>query len=172
MRMPMNSARCKTHTAAVLLCWLTVCLLSACDTHTTFRSSVPSYPVYLKINTALGMYVNFVPENIYTYLIADADGYHFNGQTMPRTELDRFGYAGVVVYIDGFGQYNAFDMACPHCLKQKAPVEIDGMFAVCPTCGEEYDLSSGYATPQKAISTEALRKYSLLVSDGVIVIRN
>ena len=144
----------------------------ACDTHTTYRSSVPSYPVNIRINTYEGTYVHFVPENSYTYMIVDKDGYHFNGQTMPRKETDRFGYAGVVVYIDGFGTYNAYDMACPHCVKQDEPVEVDGMLATCPLCGEEYDLGSGYATPQKGISNEALRRYDLIVSNGVITIRN
>ena len=144
----------------------------ACDTHTTYRSSVPSYPVNIRINTYEGTYVHFVPENTYTYLIVDEKGYHFNGQTMPRKETDRFGYAGVVVYIDGFGTYSAYDMACPHCVKQDEPVEVDGMLATCPLCGEEYDLGTGYATPQNGISDEALRRYSLIVSNGVITIRN
>lgn len=144
----------------------------ACDTHTTYRSSVPSYPVNIRINTYEGTYVHFVPENTYTYLIVDEKGYHFNGQTMPRKEIDRFGYAGVVVYIDGFGSYRAYDMACPHCVKQDTPVEIDGKLATCPICGEEYDLGTGYATPQKGISDEVLRRYSLIVSNGVITIRN
>lgn len=146
--------------------------ITACDTHTTYRSSVPSYPVNIRINTYEGTYVHFVPENSYTYMIVDKDGYHFNGQTMPRKETDRFGYAGVVVYIDGNGNYSAYDMACPHCVKQDTPVEIDGMLATCPLCGEEYDLGTGYATPQKGISDEALRRYSLIVSNGVITIRN
>ena len=144
----------------------------ACDTHTTYRSSVPSYPVNIRINTYEGTYVHFVPENTYTYLIVDEKGYHFNGQTMPRKETDRFGYAGVVVYSDGFGTYSAYDMACPHCVKQDEPVEVDGMLATCPLCGEEYDLGTGYATPQKGISNEALRRYDLIVSNGVITIRN
>ena len=144
--------------------------LCACDTHTTYRSSVPSYPVNIRINTYEGTYVHFV--HIYTYLIVDEKGYHFNGQTMPRKETDRFGYAGVVVYIDGNGNYSAYDMACPNCVSQKDPVEVDGMLAICPLCGEEYDLGSGYATPQKGISNEALRRYSLIVSNRVITIRN
>ena len=144
----------------------------ACDTHTTYRSSVPSYPVNIRINTYEGTYVHFKPEYPYTYMIVDKDGYHFNGQTMPRKETDRFGYAGVVVYIDGFGSYRSYDMACPHCVKQDEPVEVDGMLATCPLCGEEYDLGTGYATPQKGISDEALRRYSLIVSNGVITIRN
>ena len=144
----------------------------ACDTHTTYRSSVPSYPVNIRINTYEGTYVHFKPEYPYTYMIVDKDGYHFNGQTMPRKETDRFGYAGVVVYIDGFGTYGAYDMPCPHCVKQDEPVEVDGMLATCPLCGEEYDLGTGYATPQKGISNEALRRYDLIVSNGVITIRN
>ena len=151
----------------ILLFFLT---LTACDTHTTYRSSVPSYPVNIRINTYEGTYVHFV--HIYTYLIVDEKGYHFNGQTMPRKETDRFGYAGVVVYIDGSGTYSAYDMACPHCVKQDTPVEIDGMLAICALCGEEYDLGTGYATPQKGISNEALRRYDLIVSNGVITIRN
>ena len=147
----------------------------ACDTHTTYRSSVPSYPVNIRINTYEGTYVHFKPEYPYTYMIVDKDGYHFNGQTMPRKETDRFGYAGVVVYIDGSGTYSAYsayDMACPHCVKQDTPVEIDGILAICPLCGEEYNLGTGYATPQKGISNEALRRYDLIVSNGVITIHN
>ena len=144
----------------------------ACDTHTTYRSSVPSYPVNIRINTYEGTYVHFVPENTTLYMIVDKDGYHFNGQTMPRKETDRFGYAGVVVYIDGNGNYSAYDMACPNCVSQKDPVKVDGMYAVCPLCGEEYNLYIGYATPQKGISNEALRRYSLIVSNRVITIRN
>lgn len=144
----------------------------ACDTHTTYRSSVPSYPVNIRINTYEGTYVHFVPENTTLYMIVDKDGYHFNGQTMPRKETDRFGYAGVVVYIDIFGSYSAYDMACPHCVSQKDPVKVDGMLAICPVCGEVYDLGCGYATPQNGISNEALRRYNLIVSNGVITIRN
>ena len=153
----------------ILLFFLT---LTACDTHTTYRSSVPSYPVNIRINTNEGVYVHFVPENIYTFLTVDEKGCHFNGQIDPRLVTDRFGYAGVVVYIDSFGSYSAYDMACPHCVKQDEPVEVDGMLATCPLCGEEYDLGTGYATPQKGISDEALRRYDLIVSNGVITIRN
>ena len=154
----------------VLITLIILLACCACDTHTTYRSSVPSYPVNIRINTYEGTYVHFV--HIYTYLIVDEKGYHFNGQTMPRKETDRFGYAGVVVYIDGSGTYSAYDMACPHCVKQDEPVEVDVMLATCPLCGEEYDLGTGYATPQKGISNEALRRYDLIVSNGVITIRN
>ena len=151
----------------ILLFFLT---LTACDTHTTYRSSVPSCRVNIRIS--LYQYVDFVPGNSCAYMIVDEKGYHYNGQTMPRTETDRFGYAGVVVYIDGFGNYGAYDMACPNCVRQDKPVEINGMYAVCPLCGEEYNLYIGYATPQKGISNEALRRYNLKVPNGVITISN
>ena len=61
-----------------------------------------------------------------------------------------------------------FGGQCP----AQEPVEVDGMFATCPICGEAYDLGSGYATPKKGISNEALRRYDLIVSNGVITIRN
>ena len=105
-------------------------------------------------------------------MTVDEEGCHFNGQIDRRLVTDRFGYAGVVVYIDGNGNYSAYDMACPNCVSQKDPVKVDGMLAICPLCGEEYDLGSGYATPQKGISNEALRRYSLIVSNRVITIRN
>lgn len=141
-----------------IYCLVCVVLLSSCE-DTVFRSSVPSRPVQLTINTAAGIYVHFVRENIGACVVVDPDGYHFKGQTLPLTGTDYFGYAGVVIYVDNYQQYSAFDLCCPHCVKQFKPCEIDGCFAICPVCGEQYDLSFGYATPMKGISNEALRKY-------------
>lgn len=137
--------------------------LAGCE-GTTFRSSVPNRPVQLSINTAAGMYVHFVRENIGAYVVVDPTGYHFNGQTLPLTGTDYYGYAGVVICVDNNQEYSAFDLCCPHCIKQTKPCEIDGIFAVCPVCGEVYDLSFGYGTPMKGISKEALRKYMTLYS--------
>lgn len=155
----------------VILCVLLLFSTAACE-DTVWRSAVPSYPVQLTINTQQGIYVHFVPSNINACCIIDRDGYHFNGQTLPLTMLDYYGYAGVIVYIDGNGQYSAFDMACPKCLSRQHPVEQDGMFATCPLCGEQYDLSYGYATPSQGISREPLRKYTTLYSNGILTIRN
>lgn len=133
-------------------------LLTACE-NTTFRSSVPSRPVQLTIDTRAGIYVHFVRENIGACLVVDKDGFHFNKQTLPLTSTDYYGYAGVVVYVDNNNQYSAFDLCCPHCISKNNPCEIDGCFAVCPICGEQYDLSFGYGLPVQGISHEALRKY-------------
>ncbi len=133
-------------------------LLTACK-DTTFKSSVPTRPVQLTINTSAGMYVHFVRENIGAYVIVDPAGYHFNGQTLPLTGTDYYGFAGVVIYVDNDQHYSAFDLCCPKCINQVQHCTIDGYYAVCPICGEHYDLSFGYGTPSKGISKEALRKY-------------
>ena len=91
---------------------------------------------------------------------------------MPRQAMgDMFGYAGVVVYISGNSEYLAYDLCCPKCLRQDKPVEIDGLFATCPVCGEQYNLDV-YGTPSQGISHEALRRYSTLYSGEILTVRN
>lgn len=138
---------------------LALFFLTSCE-DTTFRSAVPSRPVQLTINTAAGMYVHFVRENIGACVVVDPDGYHFNGQTLPLTPTDYYGFSGVVIYVTNDQNYAAFDLCCPHCIKQFEHCQIDGCYAVCPICGEQYDLSFGYGTPSKGISKEALRRYT------------
>ncbi len=150
-----------------------LCLLLCGCGDTTYRSSVPSYPVSIRIDTRSGIFVHFVPSNSYTYTIVDADGYHFNGQTQPRQAMnDAYGYAGVVIFIDGNQQYTSYDLCCPVCLKRDKPVEIDGLKAICPTCGEEYDLSGGVGVPTKGISSESLRRYTTIYSGDIITVYN
>lgn len=137
-----------------------VALLSVGCKNTTFRSSVPSYPIHLEINTNVGMYVHFVPTSVMTYLIADEKGIHLNGVTQPLTVDQAYGFAGTVVYIDGFSPYSAYDLCCPHCLKRDMPCTINGMFAICPVCGEEYDIYSGNGVPTHGIGNEPLKRYT------------
>lgn len=141
-------------------------LLTGCKGNTTFRSSVPSYPIHLEINTNVGMFVNFVPENVTMYLTADETGIHLNGTTQPLTVTDAYGYAGTVVYIDGFHPYGAYDLCCPHCLKRDKPCIVNGIFAVCPECGEEYDIYSGNGVPTRGIAKEALKQYQATYNAG------
>lgn len=156
---------------AIYILSLLLFLFTACE-DTTFRSSVPYYPVSLKIDTNQDIYVNFKPACITSYVVADKDGYHFNGITRMYSGMGfAYGYAGVVIYITLGSEYMAYDLCCPHCLLQHKPVDVDGMFATCPTCGEEYNLDV-YGTPTKGISREALRRYSTLYSNGVLTIRN
>ena len=145
--------------------------LSSCE-NTTWKSSVPTYPVQVNIDTKLGEFVHFQPTATGAYVIANRDGYFMNGKyVLPFPVTDAYGYGGVVVYVDIF-DYSAYDLACPYCASRGTcrPCNIDGAFAVCPECGEQYDLMSGTAAPQKGLSREPLRKYSIINSDGKLTV--
>ncbi|MCQ2310763.1 MAG: hypothetical protein MJZ64_03325 [Paludibacteraceae bacterium] len=126
------------------------------------RSSVPDYPVNIEID--LLTYPHFIPDNGFKVFLP------------PFTQsfkIDEYiGYAGVVVWVNTVNQYRAADLCCPHCLLKDKPVKVDGGFyAVCPTCGEEYDLSVA-AFPTKGIANEPLRPYDVEPRYQKILIRN
>lgn len=147
-----------------------IMMLVSCE-NTTFQSSVPRYPVRVVIDTKLGAFVHFQPTAINTYVIVNKDGYFMNGQKiLPLGATDMYGYAGVVVYINSLCGYDAYDLCCPNCVSYRQACEIDGLFAVCPRCGEHYDLASGTAVPQKGIADEYMRRLTLMVSDGKITV--
>lgn len=147
---------------------LLIALLALCAgcKRTNWRSSVPDAPIHLEINTGIGMYVNFVPSNTTQYLIANESGIHFNGQRMPLSVTEAYGYAGTVVYINMFSQYMAYDLCCPHCLDRDKPCTVSGMYAICPTCGEEYDINTGNGAPLRGIADEPLKQYMTTYDQG------
>lgn len=141
-------------------------MLVGCE-NTTWQSSVPTYPVRATIDTR-AVFIDFTPENTNAYITIDKEGYYENGRfVLPVTVNDAWGYGGLLVYVSMNG-YVAFDLACPNCAAhgKKRPCDMDGIFAVCPECGEQYEVASGYAVPQKGICREALRQYNIVYSDG------
>lgn len=144
---------------------ITTILLTGCK-DTNWKSSVPDFPVHIEINTRAGMFVNFVPDNVTTYLIVDDAGYHLNGINQPLLVTDAWGYAGTVIYIDGVHPYGAYDLCCPHCLKRDKPCQVDGMYAICPECGEQYDIYLGNGVPSRDISKEPLKAYQATYHEG------
>lgn len=146
-------------------------LLCACE-GTSFRSSVPIYPVRVSIDTKIGEFVHFQPTAMGSYIEVNRDGYFLNGKyVLPFPVTDACGYGGVLVYVDLFG-YSAYDLACPYCASRglKQPCEINGAYAVCPNCGEEYDLASGTAAPQKGLINETLLRLNIINSDGKLTV--
>lgn len=139
--------------------FLILCFLLGCKGRQ--ECDVPSYPVVFDMNI-FSQYPHFVPGN----------GFQTMTFTQKRYERDLIGYAGLLVWVDMEGKYNACDLCCPHCLDRNKPVYTDGIYAVCPECGEEYDLSYGLAVPQHGISRQALRRFSTSYRNGVLVIRN
>lgn len=158
-----------------------LCLLSllACGCERQ-RSDVPSYPVQFEMDLQQYPYVTrFVAGGGFqtvaiTRTANDLLQLQFPNDTltMVRREGDYVGYAGLLVWSDIESKFHAADLCCPHCLNQAAPVQIDGAFAICPTCGETFDLMSGYALPTKGITKQTLRRFDIYYQNWKIIIRN
>ncbi len=147
-------------------------VLTGCDINSS--SSVPYAPVQISINTKDAFFVHFIPENIGNYMIVNRDGYWLNGKNhLPRTLDVYYGYSGVVIVVDCYNHYTAYDLCCPHCHQQHtAVVVVDGSSAYCPYCDEEYNLAFGLGTPIHNISKEALRRYNTFYSGDRLTVRN
>lgn len=145
-------------------------LLASCE-GTTFKSSVPVYPVRVKINMDLGEFVHFRNQAQGDYIEVHPDGFTYNGKWIYPLGDNMYGYGGVLVYVSVNG-YDAYDMACPYCAGHgmRNSCTIDGMYAVCPHCGEQYDLASGTAMPQKSISKETLKRLQIISSSNTLTI--
>ena len=154
-----------------VLCPLSFVLsLTSCE-GTTFRSSVPMYPVRVEINLKTD-FTDLTPENFGTYITVNEEGYKKNGTFVKLPSvMDAWGYGGVVVYISLNG-YDAYDLACPNCALhgKQTSCAIDGFYAVCPDCGEKYDLASGTAAPQKGLVRETLRRLRIMPSGDKLTI--
>lgn len=131
-----------------------------CSCYNNANSNVPSYPVHLDLNITM-QYPHFIVEN----------GFQTMTVVKKRYDTDYIGFGGVLVWINMESKYCAADMACPNCLQPQRPVEVDGLFAICPICHEAFDLST-YAFPTKGIADQPLRYYQTSYSNGVLHIRN
>ena len=93
----------------------------------------------------------------------------YKTMTITRTKFEReyIGYAGLLIWIGMDGHYHAADLCCPNCLKKTKPVEVDGHYAICPTCEEAFDLSFGFAQPTKGLTQYPLKKYQAIPNNNV-----
>jgi len=151
-------------------CLMAALLLCSCK-DTTFKSSVPVYPVRVKINMDLGEFVHFRNQVQGDYIEVHKDGFSYNGKWVYPLGDAMYGYGGVLVYV-GINGYDAYDLACPYCAGrgQCQTCTIDGIYAVCPHCGEQYDLASGTAMPQKSISKETLKRLKIVSSSNILTV--
>ena len=124
-----------------------IILLSACE-NANYRSSVPTVPVSFTLNITQE-YPHFVLDNGF--------------QTMTITQkqfLEQYlGYAGLLVWVGMDNAYHAADLCCPYCVQRNKPLTIDGLYAVCQLCGEQYDISYGFGNPTKGVTKESLKRY-------------
>lgn len=137
------------HSLVIVL--LLMALVSCEDVN--YRSSVPHVPVNFTLYITRE-HPHFVVDN----------GYQTMTVTQAKFEREYLGYAGLLIWVGMDMQYHAADLCCPHCLKRNRPVEIEGLYAICPICDEHFDLSYGYAFPTKGETKEPLRKYQTRLS--------
>lgn len=136
------------------------------------ENNVPSYPVHAVIDTRTGAFVHFQSTALNSYVLITRDGYFLNGVFAQATSaMDAWGYGGLLCFVSING-YDAYDLACPYCAKlgRRQPCDIDGMFAICPHCGEQYDLTSGTAAPQKGLAREPMKRLNIQNADGKLTL--
>ena len=147
-------------------------LLTGCE-GTSFQSSVPRYPVRVNINTDRAEFVTFQQPAAFEHIVLNREGYFLNGKFLRKPDVtDAWGYGGVIVYVNMSGGLDAYDLACPYCAARGtcSPCEVNGMFATCPRCGEEYDLGFGTAVPQHGLAQEYLLRLNLIRSGNKITV--
>lgn len=145
--------------------------LTGCDS--TWKSSVPAYPVHIVIDTDRAEFVTFKDPGPTEYMVVNRDGFYLNGRFIRVADVtNACGYGGVVVYVNMFGSFDAYDLACPYCAQHglQQPCTIDGMYAVCPHCGEQYNLYSGTSAPQNGLSHEFMRRLKIINASGRITV--
>ena len=157
------------HRVLGVVCLVYALMLTGCDG--TLTRSVPAYPVNVTIDTRT-VFVDFLEENLNAYITVTKDGYYENDKFMlPLTVMDACGYGGVLVYVSLAG-YVAFDLGCPYCASRgtRSPCYMDGIYAVCPICGEQYEVASGSALPQKGLIKESLRPLKVKADNGKLAV--
>ena len=85
------------------------------------------------------------------------------------------GYGGVIVTNSIFGEYKAFDLACPNEVRVDATVEIDDEYnAVCKVCGSKYEaiLNYGSGACISGSSKYPLRYYRTELRGKTLIVRN
>lgn len=122
-------------------------MLTGCE-DVNRRSPVPYVPVNYTLHIT----------REYPHFMVD-HGFQTMAITQKKFEREYIGYAGLLIWIGMDNQYHAADLCCPNCLQKNQPVQVDGLYAICPTCNEHFDLSSGYPFPTKGITKFPLRVY-------------
>lgn len=125
--------------------WLT--LLTACE-NVNRQSSVPNTPVN---------YTVYITREHPHFVVAN--GFQTMVVTEKRYLEEYIGYTGLLIWVGMDGAYHAADLCCPYCVQRNRPLTIDGIFAICKSCGEHYDISYGIGNPTKGVTNEPLKLY-------------
>ncbi|MDR1653255.1 MAG: hypothetical protein LBS01_06350 [Prevotellaceae bacterium] len=123
------------------------------------RSPIPDYPVHLELDL-LGEY------NTFKGSVGECLTF-----TTPRLATDRLGFGGILVCTNLFGEYCAFDLACPYEVEREVRVRPENLVAVCSKCGSQFDLgNTAMGIPAKGPAKDPLKKYKTQETGGKLVI--
>jgi nitrite reductase/ring-hydroxylating ferredoxin subunit len=119
----------------------------------TEEARIPYYPVNLKL------YLNFEDKE----LLSSGNSKIYTAKDITASE--KAGFGGVIVYHSpyAYGEYWAYDLACPYEASTSSLIEVKeqgNLYAVCPHCKSEYDLTLGYPK-QGSVSTYRLQPYNV-----------
>ncbi len=114
-------------------------------------SSIPNYTVFLERN------LNLEAQE----LLAQGGSKAF---VIPIKQTDAFGYGGIIVYHSSFnwGEFYAYDMACPNEVSRTVRVYPDMIQAKCEKCGSIFSLETGNCVAGEA--KEGLKIYQAIAS--------
>jgi len=145
----------------ILLCCL--CLFFMTCTK-DYYNPIPSRYVYLEVD------LNFRDKELQSLVS------HKIFTTKNTTHGKEYpGYAGVLVTYSIFGEYKAFDIACPNEVRQDAIIEIDDdNNAVCKVCGSKYEVILNYGSGGciGGPSKYPLRTYRTSLRGNTLIVRN
>ncbi|MGI6572717.1 MAG: hypothetical protein ACOX19_04705 [Fermentimonas sp.] len=136
----------------VSLFWLGLLSFTSC-TNELPRQTIPYAPVNIQIDL-----------NGLDHELRNPLAYKVFTEKGRRTDVERFGYSGVLVTsnADGTAMY-AYDLCCPHEKKREVRVvPEDNGTATCSTCGTVFVTLYGLGTPEKGPSTQPLQCYRVI----------
>ena len=129
-----------------------------------YLNPIPSRRVYVEVDLK---YRDYILNSLVSYKIFTPKN-TINGKEFT-------GYAGVLVTNSIFGNYRAFDIACPNEVRADAVVEIDAdNNAVCKVCGSKYEVILNYGSGGciAGPSKYPLRQYQTILRDKTLFVRN
>ena len=144
---------------------ITGCLcvfLSACTKE--YANPIPSLRVFIEVDLS--------------YRDKELVGYNSHKIFTPQNTIrgkEYTGYAGVLVTRTIFGDYKAFDLACPHEVRKNSAVAIDDDYnAVCKDCGSKYEVILNYGSGMclSGPSKYPLRYYRTELRGNTLIVRN
>ena len=140
---------------------LLIIILSGCDDN--YVSSIPNYPVNLKLDLTSADYSKFK---------YSAGQYHIFAK--PIIATDMIGFGGVLVTTGFDENYYAFDLACPYEAEHNIKVKPNDLLGQvkCETCGTVYDISYGIGNPIKGPSKEVLKRYKTILQGDWLSVFN